>query len=76
MKWIKCSDRLPDSCDVTIVYPNKYHDTAAYHRYGKYAGKWTVDDENGYEYEVIVTHWMLFPNPPNAKNVEGQIEST
>jgi len=71
MKWIKCSDRLPNGCDVAIVYPNKYHDIAVYHRFGKYAGRWTVDDRDGYEYEVVVTHWILFPSPPTADNVEG-----
>ena len=69
--WINVKNRLPGDCDRTIVYPNKYHDTAAYHHYGKYAGKWTVDDENGYECEVVVTHWMPFPSPPTADNVEG-----
>ena len=65
--WISVKDMLPGEGDRAIVYPNKYHDTATYNHYGKYAGEWTVDDENGYECEVVVTHWMPFPPPPNSE---------
>ena len=63
IKWVACSEREPDKEDTYYVYPDKYQYTAQFHKYGKWAGKWTVDDQNGYEYEVIVKYWKVIEPP-------------
>jgi len=63
INWVACSKREPDTEDIYYVYPNKYQYTAQYHKYGKWAGKWTVDDQNGYEYEVHVDYWKVIEPP-------------
>jgi hypothetical protein len=64
MEWIKLIDQLPNEDDIYLKYPNKYTYTAYYHKYGKYVGKWTNDDVNGYEYIEHVTHWQPLPKDP------------
>jgi len=69
-KWISVKDRLPEiGDDSPLVYPRKYHTTATYNHCGDLNGKWTVDDANGYEYEVDVTHWMPLPEPPTEEDI-------
>jgi len=63
INWVSCSEHEPDTEDTYYVYPDKYHYTAEYHKYGKWAGKWTVDDQNGYEYEVHVDYWKVIEPP-------------
>ena len=69
MEWISVKDRLPTDEIECLVYPRKYHHTACFRPWkdkeGCYeANTFTVDDENGYEYEVCVTHWMPLPKSP------------
>lgn len=61
--WVALSEREPENEDTYYVYPSKYSHTAYYNKYGKWAGKWTRDDKNGYEYEVYVTHWKIIEPP-------------
>lgn len=63
INWVACSEREPDEEGIYYVYPDKYHYTAEYHKYGKWAGKWTVDDQNGYEYETVVKYWKRITPP-------------
>lgn len=62
--WISVNNRLPYKEDEYLIFPRKYENTAFYNTHGEYAGKWTIPDENGYDYEVIVTHWQLLPKSP------------
>jgi hypothetical protein len=64
--WISV-DTPPEKEDSYLVYPRKYHTTAVYNIHGEWAGKWTSSDENGYDYEVIITHWQPLPEPPEVK---------
>lgn len=67
MKWIKCSERLPEIKKGVFVPRSK--DVLIYHR-GEYAigyvaagNCWYTEDgecELGY-----VTHWQTLPEPPN-----------
>ncbi|MDH4127117.1 MAG: hypothetical protein OEV44_00075 [Spirochaetota bacterium] len=61
--WVACAEREPDKEDTYYIYPYKYHYTAEYHKYGKWAGKWTNDDSYGYEYEVCVDYWKVIESP-------------
>jgi hypothetical protein len=61
--WVALSEREPENEDTYYVYPSKYSHTAYYNKYGKWAGKWTRDDKNGYEYEVYITHWKIIEPP-------------
>lgn len=63
IRWVASSEREPDNEDTYYVYPSKYSHTAYYNKYGKWAGKWTRDDQNGYEYEVYITHWKIIEPP-------------
>ena len=63
INWVACSEREPDQDDTYYTYPDKYHYTAQYNKYGKWAGKWTSDDENGYEHEVHVDYWKVIEPP-------------
>jgi len=64
MKWISIEDRLPDEEGYYLVFPHKYGIEAEFHLYGKFEGKFTSDDENGYEYERYISHWMDIPADP------------
>jgi len=63
MNWVEFAERKPDEDDTYYVFPYKHHYTAEYHKYGKWAGKWTVDDRNGYECEVHVDYWKAIIPP-------------
>ena len=63
INWVDFTERKPDVEDTYYVYPDKYHYTAEYHKYGKWAGKWTVDDQNGYEVEIHVDYWKAIIPP-------------
>ena len=55
-KWVECAERQPEESGMYLV-ENKYELTGEYHTCGKWAGKWTVDDNDGYEIEIYVTKW-------------------
>lgn len=61
--WVALSESEPENEGTYYVYPSKYSHTAYYNKYGKWAGKWTRDDENGYEYEVLISHWKIIEPP-------------
>ena len=64
MKWISIEDRLPDKEGYYLVFPHKYGIEAKFNLYGKFKGKFTSDDENGYEHERYISHWMEIPADP------------
>lgn len=56
--WVLCAERQPDEEGMYSV-KNKYELTGEYHKYGNWAGKWTTDDKDGYEYEIYVSEWKV-----------------
>lgn len=56
--WVLCAERQPEEEGMYLV-KNKYELTGEYHKYGKWAGKWTVDDTDGYEIEIDVSEWKV-----------------
>lgn len=63
MKWIKCSERLPDVLTNVIiyVYDDSFNEILIGHLDIK--KQW----DSLYEYDAPVTHWMPLPDPPNKK---------
>ncbi len=64
VKWIKCSERLPEPyenvlvfCD-NIIFTGYITDTAE-----KY-WKCFPNGNDAYGYAIFVTHWMPHPKPP------------
>lgn len=74
-KWIKCSERLPDQHWEYLVFPRSHHLTATFFPHDDFQEKattivlkknsWYRTDENGFDYVVEPTHWMVLPEPPN-----------
>lgn len=59
MKWIKCSERLPEPGTEVLVYVKCAYDTSILH-YNVY-----VYDPAMYQpHWTYVTHWMPLPEPP------------
>ena len=59
-EWISVKDRLPESEEVVLIYPNKYEYTALFHKWNCpnlrfKANNFTVDDKLGYEIVLPVT---------------------
>ena len=73
--WIPCSERMPGRFDtvlLAILSKNGYGEPAYYVTIGGM--------KNGNEFESYtgdicecetVTHWMLFPEPPQKKDMSG-----
>ena len=67
---------LPEKEGNYLVYPNKYSHTACFQKYDSKrwkANEWTLDDENGYEYVVTVTHWQPLPEPPMKNSLQKEL---
>ena len=62
-EWIPVSERLPDVDELVIVCVGGVHVTPL--RRHKQDGFWQHED--GDIDEIIVTHWMPLPEPPEAK---------
>jgi hypothetical protein len=59
-RWIPVGDRLPDQVDDVVVWhPSRIGTGWAWYDGD---GKWFSGD-----YEVLVSHWMPFPEPPEGK---------
>lgn len=68
--WIKCEDRLPDSCIEVFIWPRpEMHGEKFTGEYQASKNRWIsyCEDNWGVEpVEVVVTHWMALPTPPPA----------
>lgn len=60
VKWIKCSDRLPD--DEVLLWNGKFVDLGSLSNFG---GKleWITDSDSWYDLDYF-THWMPLPEGP------------
>jgi hypothetical protein len=59
-RWIQVGERLPDQVDDVVVWhPSRIGTGWAWYDGD---GKWFSGD-----YEVLVSHWMPFPSPPEVK---------
>jgi len=56
--WVVCAEMQPDE-EGTYSIKNKYELTGEYHKFGKWAGKWTFYDVHGYESEIDVSEWKM-----------------
>jgi len=68
MKWIKCSERLPEIGDLVLVCTKK-RNVRALMRQQPYEGSstWFWDQATGGAMHLpeAVTHWMQLPDLPN-----------
>jgi hypothetical protein len=63
MEWIKVEDKLPDDEGLYLTYPF-WEETNEYTGYYcKDTNKWIRHDNEGYPYEIVVTHWALLLEP-------------
>lgn len=63
LRWRDPKEEPPTEENTYLVLPRKWGLTAEYNIAGKFDKKWTRDDENGYEHEVVVTSYMPLPEP-------------
>ncbi len=73
MKWIKCSDAMPNDHDLVIaygLYDNSKPDDFGIREVIYKKGKWIIEEEDCYDaFEFdSVTHWMKMPEGPNESN--------
>src|SRR5579872_5509641 len=75
MKWIKCSEAMPNDPEVVLaygLYDNSKPDDFGVHEVRYTKGKWIIEEEDCYEAWEFdsVTHWMKMPEGPNESSKE------
>lgn len=67
VKWVKCSERLPDKEGVYLTVSQNRHGgkSVFFHNYN--LDYWV--DNDGYterQLNITITHWAELPEPPNG----------
>lgn len=62
MRWIPCSERLPDP-GINVLYFTKHGDEPLIGSRRKLDEQWYWGSDFG-DYDHMVTHWMPLPEPP------------
>ena len=76
MKWIKCSDQIPEKDTPVLIFAGLYYGpeeermicTAEYdgHGYWSCVGASGAECEDEFDYKKV-THWMPLPSPPQEQ---------
>lgn len=66
MKWIKCSDQMPEDCQDLIAYGLFYEDIWGVEQCRYTEGCWRIENgccRDNWNFEKV-THWMPLPEKP------------
>ena len=63
-RWIPCTEQMPKDNEYVLVYCSA---DGFYNIDCLYDGSW-LEAADYYEEDVIVTHWMPLPEPPEVKD--------